>query len=375
MSKTGVSYLALSEADMIKAGVTDMSRCVKVIEETFDLLGKGDYLMGGPSENSHGLMIWFPDEKRTENMPVAGPDRRFMGMVAYLGGRFNLCGNKWYGSNVANKEKGLPRSILMITLNDVDTGAPLCFASGNLVSSMRTGAVPGVATKYLQSSNAKTAGIVGAGVISHAITLAIAETLNGGDEREIKVYDIIPEVTDRFCKELGELTGIKMTPVRSMEECVRGSDIISVAASGAHPAEIKDEWLKDGAVVELTGCADIDEETYKNCRLVFDDWKMHLDWLEEGIQRGSLDSLDSWAGSARALKMYHDGKLKGEDMIDLGDIVNGKKCGRKDDKEKIIFIAGGLPVEDVAWCSECYYRALEMGLGQKIAVWEEAHWA
>ena len=45
-------------------------------------------------------------------------------MPAYLGGRFNVCGNKWYGSNMANTKKGLPRSILTVMLNDVETGAP-----------------------------------------------------------------------------------------------------------------------------------------------------------------------------------------------------------------------------------------------------------
>lgn len=48
-----------------------------------------------------------------------------MAMPAYLGGVFDMAGMKWYGSNCANKEKGLPRSILMLTLNDKDTGAPV----------------------------------------------------------------------------------------------------------------------------------------------------------------------------------------------------------------------------------------------------------
>ena len=53
-------------------------------------------------------------------------------MPAYLGGRFQTSGVKWYGSNIANREKGLPRSILTMILNDIDTGAPLAFMSANL---------------------------------------------------------------------------------------------------------------------------------------------------------------------------------------------------------------------------------------------------
>ncbi len=53
-----------------------------------------------------------------------------------------MAGMKWYGSNTANKEIGLPRSILMVMLNDKTTGAPVCLMSSNLLSAYRTGAIP-----------------------------------------------------------------------------------------------------------------------------------------------------------------------------------------------------------------------------------------
>ena len=100
-----LDFIYLSEEDMIAAGVLNMKKCVQTMDDVFHLLGEGDYLMGGPYENSHGLMLWFPLKKRTEKMPVAGPDRRFMSMPAFLGGRFNVCGEKWYGSNVENTKR------------------------------------------------------------------------------------------------------------------------------------------------------------------------------------------------------------------------------------------------------------------------------
>lgn len=60
-------------------------------------------------------------------------------MPAYLGGRFDVCGNKWYGSNAENPKKGLPRSVLTVTLNDKDTGEPLAFMSANLLSAAEQG--------------------------------------------------------------------------------------------------------------------------------------------------------------------------------------------------------------------------------------------
>src|SRR5699024_10121093 len=143
------------------------------MEEVFHLLGKKDYLLGGPKENDHGMRIWFPKEERSKNMPTAGPDRRFMSLNAYLGGEYNIVGEKWYGSNIENTKKGLPRSILTVTLNNINTGQPFAYMSGNLISAARTGAVPGVATKYLASAQANTLAMIGAGVISWSSVLSI----------------------------------------------------------------------------------------------------------------------------------------------------------------------------------------------------------
>src|ERR1035437_9666091 len=118
-------FLFLSESDKVAAGVEDVARSIDVAEEVFRLLHEGDYVMGGLEHNSHGLVLIFSKSSPFPNMPLAGPDRRFSAMPAYVGGRFDLCGVKWYGSNAANRERGLPRSILTVMLNDREPGQPL----------------------------------------------------------------------------------------------------------------------------------------------------------------------------------------------------------------------------------------------------------
>lgn len=366
-----LEFLYLSEEDMIKAGVLDAVRCGEVMEEVFQLLGEGDYLMGGPLENSHGLMLHFPEEKRGKNMPVAGPERRAMTLIAYLGGRFNVMGNKWYGSNIDNKDKGLPRSILNITLNDSDTGAPLCYCSGNLVSAIRTGAVPGVATKYLQADGASVVGVIGAGVISRACMLAIAATLR--DKKEARVYDLFPEKAAAFCDELRPLIGMDIHPVGTLREACEGCDIISVAAAGSNSPKIEDEWLKDGVVIELTGGSELSDDCYKNNKIVADNWKMYQEWLEE--RRMKIDSLSELTEHFPIIRHYYNGWVKDEDVTNLGDIVCGRVPARASNKEKIIFTSGGMAVEDVAWAFEIYSRALEMNIGQRLTLWEKPYWS
>lgn len=369
-----LDFLYLTQEDMIKAGVVDMKRCVQSMDDVFHLLGEGDYVMGGPYENSHGLMLWFPEKKRTEKMPVAGPDRRFMAMPAYLGGRFNVCGTKWYGSNVENAKKGLPRSILTVMLNDVDTGAPLALMSANLLSAARTGAVPGVGTKYLQTKDASVIGIIGAGVMSRSCLLSIAETI--AVKKEVRVYDIFPEKAAAFCKEMSEQTGMDVHPVDASEKAIIDCDIVSVAASALAPVVIRDEWIKPGAVIEVTGAAEITDECYLSNTVVFDNWKMHKEWLDElRDEPERLFSINAGHPSAPILKMVADGKMDPKNCVSLGDIIKDPSKGRKSDKEKMIFLTGGMAVEDVAWGFDCYTEALRQGLGQKLSLWNETYWA
>ena len=69
--------------------------------------------------------------------------------------------------------------------------------------------------------------------------------------------------------------------------------------------------------------------------------------------------------------MIHDGLIKKSDMYDLGDIIYGKREGRESSDQVVIFSVGGMPVEDVAWGKICYERALKLGLGQKLRLWEK----
>lgn len=83
-----------------------------------------------------------------------------------------MAGVKWYCSNIENRSRGLPRSILMFTLNDVETGAPLAYMSANLLSAFRTGAIPGVGARHYARKDAKVIGLLGPGVMGRTAVSA-----------------------------------------------------------------------------------------------------------------------------------------------------------------------------------------------------------
>lgn len=372
--ETKIEFLYLSEEDLIECGVLEMDACVETIDEMFRIIGQGDYLMGGPKENEHGMMLWFPEEKRFENMPVAGPDRRFMSLISYLGGEFNVAGEKWYGSNIKNKEKGLPRSILTVTLNDMDTGQPLVFMSGNLISAMRTGAVPGVATRYLAHEEATVLSAVGTGVINRACVKAILYAKP--DIEVIKVFDLDVERSTAFIEELEDDIPATFKVSHSMEDCIRDSDIVTVATSGAKRPEIKDEWVKDGCLITLTGTAKLSEQFYKEHTIVADNWKMHEAWYQDALEReDGMENITKWAPTGDILKMIHEGKLKDKEFHNLGNIALKRDNFRESKQEKIVFVTGGLSTEDTAWAYKMYKNALDRSIGQKLKLWDHPHWA
>ena len=361
-------FLYLNEQDMIRAGVLDSARCIEVEKEIFRLLSAGDYVMGGDSHNSHGIPIKFPASSPFPNMPLDGPDRRFMAMPAYVGGRFHVAGVKWYGSNIVNPQRGLPRSVLMIMLNDADTCEPIALMSGNLVSSVRTGCVPGVGTCYLARRGAKVCACVGAGPIGKACFDAIR--LEARDLEEVVIYDLAREKAEAFALEIAEKYGMKAWAADTLEQAARAGDIISVAASALRPVNLKNEWLKPGSLVIFTGRCNIDEAYFASARIVWDNARMHETYFEEHLRLPEDQRFINGIG-VQVYRMMFEGKLPPlSEAVSLGDVVSGKCAGRTDDDERICFITSGMPVWDVGWSYEIYRNAVQMGLGQKLLLWD-----
>ncbi|MDR1570337.1 MAG: ornithine cyclodeaminase [Oscillospiraceae bacterium] len=362
-------FLYMSEPDTIEAGVLDARRCVQVAEEVFALLSRGDYLMGGSNHNSHGMGIVFPKQPPFPNMPTSGPDRRFVAMPAYLGGRFDVCGNKWYGSNAANPEKGLPRSVLTLILNDKDTGEPLCFMSANLISAARTGAVPGAAVRHLANQDASVITVIGCGPINRACFEAIAYQLP--NLKEAVCYDMFADKAQQFADWSTENFGIKGRAAASLEEAVRAGQVITVAASRLKPLEFRGEWVQAGATVLLSGSARGDDGFWLNSDIVYDNIKLHEAYVEEAVASGDKQEYYNGVIGGPIYRLIDDGKLPAlEKSISLGDIVLGEAKGRRTADQRILFVACGMSVFDVAWGYELYQTALEKGIGQRLTLWD-----
>ena len=385
MSYPSIDFLYLNEEDMISAGVLDAGRCIETMKDTLSLFGKNDFLLGGPKADEHGLQMNFPQKSDIEDFPLDdGPDRRFMAMPAYLGGRFHIAGQKYYGSNSHNSSLGLPRSILMVTLSDVDTGAPKAMMSANLLSAMRTGAMPAMASIYLANKNSEVLSLIGPGVINKCALNCYMEVLpnihtikiRGSSSKSktalaMKAYieEKYPQVKDVIICD-------------SLKEACQGADVVSEAMSVTkeNMEEFKLEWFKKGATVFSMGSFLYRKyDDFLSTTMVVDNYGMYEKYMSNFKARGEYDAFGNkreWViMGIHFVHLVQTGKIPREKVINISDIVNGTSTGRKSKDEIVMCSIGGMPLEDLSWGYDCYQKALELGIGTKLNLWDKPYYS
>lgn len=369
-----IDFIYLNEREMIEADVRDMNKCMDSIEDMFILLDKGDYRMGGENANEHGIRVSFPKTTDIEGMPTHKPDFRFMAMPAYLGGRFKVFGIKSYGSNPDNAQKGLPRSILMMQLLDATTGAPLAYMSANILSAMRTGATVGVGARHLSVKNPKVVAIIGPGTMSKYTLdsfMAAQPTID-----TVKIKGRSKSGIDSFityCKEKYPMIKEYIVYNEIADAC-KDADIVFYGTTNAAKYEdnptVKKEWLKEGALVIAASALLVDSKflSDREVKLIADNYAMYDGW-------GNGQPLPTQKNVSTLLGMgFYDavteGKISRDSITEIGEILTGKKNGRDNEEQIILYAVGGMPVEDVAWGYDVYRKALEKKIGTKLNVWE-----
>lgn len=385
MSDPRIDFLYLNEADMIKAGVMDAAGCIETMRDTLSLFGKKDFLLGGPKADEHGLQMNFPQKSDIEGFPLDdGPDRRFMAMPAYLGGRFHIAGQKYYGSNSHNASLGLPRSILMVTLSDVDTGAPKAIMSANLLSAMRTGAMPAMAATYLANPDSEVLSLIGPGVINKCALMCYMEVLPNIKKIKIRGSSARSK-TALNMKKFIEETYPQVTEIvlcESLEEACRDADVVSEAMSVTkeNMEEFHLEWFKKGATVFSMGSFLYRKyDDFLQTTMVVDNYGMYQKYLSNFKARGEYDAFGNkreWViMGIHFVHLVDSGAVERERVINLCDIVNGISSGRKSKDEIVMCSIGGMPLEDLSWGYDCYQRALQLGIGQSLNLWEQPYMA
>lgn len=333
MSQPDIEFLYLTQADVRAAGLT-MAMTLELVEETLRLHTEGKINM------PHKTVLDLGEHERG----------RVNAMPAYVGGSIDVCGIKWISGFPHNPVRhNLPRGIGLLVINDAWTGVPLAIMDATLISAMRTGAVTGVGAKYLARPDSQVAALIGAGVQARTQLEALCESVPG--LREARAYDVRREAADAFAAEMKESLGMDVRAVDTPREAVEGADIIVTVTVADEPI-VKDAWVKPGSLFAHVGSYQEEEEAVveHSDMLVVDDWQAVLH-RETPI----------------LAKMYLAGRLSESDLHgDIGEIILGRKPGRRSPTERIFFAPIGMGSEDVTVGSRIYRLAKEKGLGRRL---------
>ncbi|MFC7140712.1 ornithine cyclodeaminase family protein [Halosimplex aquaticum] len=271
----------------------------------------------------------------------------FRSMPAYMdAGDWDAAAVKWVNVHPDNPEDhDLPTVMGTVVYSDPETAFPLALLDGTTITRERTGAAAAVATDYLAVEDARTMGIVGAGVQSYTQLEAVAtvrpiKEVVVADRDDERVAEFVEAFDDRFdvrggsieeagqCDVLSTVTPVEEPIVHSVGE---RTHVNAIGADAAGKHEIADEILLDAT-------------------LVIDDY-------EQCTHSGEINV--PWSA----------GVLGDDDLhAELGEIVVGEKPGRTAETGVTVFDSTGLATQDVAASHVVYEYAEEHGVGEPVSL-------
>ncbi|OTP79250.1 ornithine cyclodeaminase family protein [Caballeronia sordidicola] len=289
-------------------------------------------------------------EPRVHLIPKDSAEGHFnvlRGVIHPLG----LAGVKVVGDFVNNYKRGLPSELAVLNLFDPETGAPKAILDATSITDMRTGAMTALGAKHLARKGSKVLAHIGARGTSYWNVRLLDHLFNFD---EIRVHSRREESRNAFAQRLSQDLGKLVRVTEDWESCVRGADIVVEASRLPKPEPLlKTEWIKRGALVMPYGTMSAVELSLTDImnKMVVDDWGQ----CRKGLPFGSL-------------RQHVDTDRLSEETLhaELGEIVAGKKAGRQNDDETILFWHRGLSLSDIGLAHAMLEKAKRLGIGQSL---------
>jgi thiomorpholine-carboxylate dehydrogenase len=291
--------LVLSEQEIAK--VLTYERLIPLMEKTLSAFSTGRAI------------------QPVRNMLTIEEDMRFLGIMPAV--MDTGMGAKVVSFYPKNAGSGVPTHLAMIMLLDPETGQPLAFADGRLITEMRTAALSAAVASYLAPENSGVLTLLGSGVQAHAHLRALNHNYSFD---EVRVWSRTPEHAKRFADQ-------HQVKAMELQAAVREADIIVTATNSVEPF-LEGKWVKPGAHIIAVGAPrptwrELDDDAMRNV-LVVDS--------REAVLRESGDVILS----------------KAPIFAEAGEIFAGLR--KPDRTATTVFKSVGLAVEDIATARHVY---------------------
>lgn len=313
--------LILSRSDLEK--VLTMKEVIEAVETAFKGLALGEVVMPMP------YIIDVPKHNGV------------WGVKSALINTQDVVGVKLSSGYFENPSKyNLPSITGVVVVADSKHGIPLAVMDASIITAYRTGAVAGVAARYLARKDSEKAAIFGAGVQGRTQLLALAEVLR---LETVNVYDVVQASAEKFASEMSAKTGIEVRVSKSVEEALRDVDVVSTATPSRTPY-IMLEMLSKGVHITTVGSDHKGKQELEN--RIYDAAKVVVDKREVALEKDYL-------------KPHHI-------YAELGEVVAGIKPGRTSSEEITIMDSSGLGIQDAAAGLAAYSLAKKKKIGTVV---------
>lgn len=312
--------------------LVDLRKAIRVVREAFTALARGETVM--PPK------VYLPLPRRSD----------FRAMPAFLQ-HPPACGIKWVNVHPDNRRRGLPTVMALIIMSDPATGEPLAVMDGVVITTLRTAAASAVAAQALARPESHTVGLVGCGAQAGMQVLALAEVFALS---RVTAWSKAPGEAGRFCHRMQRrLPRVRWSAAANVASCVREADLIVTVTPSRRPL-IRRSWVRPGTHINAVGAdapgkQELDPRILQEARVVVDD-------AAQAIHGGEVNV-------PIRRKQFRPSQIHAT----LGEILIGRRHGRRSDAEITVFDSTGLAIHDVALGAHVLWAARRHRRGRRLA--------
>ncbi len=252
---------------------------------------------------------------------------------------------KYVNGHPKNTNSNMLTVMAFGALADVGTGYPRLLSELTITTALRTAATSALVAQSLARRNSKSMAIIGNGAQSEFQVLAFKAMLG---IHEVRAYDIDPAATDKLVNNLAGVANLRITPMDSIHEAVKGADIVTtVSADKAYATILTPDMIEPGMHINAVGgdCpgkTELHADILKNARVVVEFEPQTR--IEGDIQQMPADF----------------------PVTELWQVLSGRAPGRQGEQQVTVFDSVGFALEDFSALRYVNDLAEAMGIGARI---------
>ncbi|NLT58804.1 MAG: hypothetical protein GXX99_07570, partial [Clostridiales bacterium] len=158
-------------------------------------------------------------------------------------------------------------------------------------------------------------------------------------------------------KEFEGVYDVKITPMTDTAAAIRQSTLV-VTQTTTEKSFVTADLVKKGSTLITMASNEIELGVLRAADQIFVDY-----WKQMITNKGKGVTL-----------LHEAGELNHEDVVEMHQLTRGLHPGRKSEDETLVCCSMGLAALDIMIANRLYKKAKEMGIGQKLKLWDNPLW-